>query len=448
MNTVASASALSLRTALTTLAVFMAGVFAASFTACLTLRWTTIVAGATVLACVVACIVWSHRRERPGRLTREQPFDADAQGAAPVQTFDEARLTAIVRSSREAIVTIDAMQRIVLMNPMAEELLGCDAAKVVGGPLSRFIPERFRVAHAQHVEHFGATGGSDRRMGSQRVLYALRADGREFPIEASISQSQYGNEKLYTVMLRDITERMRAEEALRQSREDLRELSANLQRVREEEKAHIARELHDDLGQSLTALKMDLSVIEHALHSEGIDNAYVHERLDAMARVIDATVASVRRIAANQRPAMLDDLGLVAAIDWLADDFSQRYGIRVARRLDVGSAAFSHGAATAIFRIVQEALTNVAKHAQATLVTLEIRVNDEHCTLDIVDDGRGLPAVERTHDPRTGRNFGLLGIRERVHMLGGTLSTGEPGHGFNLSITFALDALQSEETQP
>jgi two-component system sensor kinase len=75
-------------------------------------------------------------------------------------------------------------------------------------------------------------------------------------------------------------------------------------------------------------------------------------------------------------------------------------------------------------------------------------VNGEHCTLDIVDDGRGLPAVERTHDPRTGRNFGLLGIRERVHMLGGTLSTGEPGHGFNLSITFALDALQSEETQP
>ncbi|WP_180728283.1 PAS domain-containing sensor histidine kinase [Paraburkholderia sp. PGU19] len=447
MNTAASPSGLSPRTASITLAVFMAGVLAASFTSCLTLRWTTVVAGATVLACAVACIVWSRRQEQLS-LTHPKPFDDNAPCAPPVQTFDEARLTAIIRSSREAIVTIDAMQRIVLMNPMAEELLGCDAAKVIGGPLSRFIPERFRIAHAMHVEHFGATSGSDRRMGSQRVLYALRADGREFPIEASISQSQYGNEKLYTVMLRDITGRMRAEEALRQSREDLRELSANLQRVREEEKAHIARELHDDLGQSLTALKMDLSVIGHALESEGIDNAYVHERLQAMARVIDATVASVRRIAANQRPAMLDDLGLVAAIDWLADDFSQRYGIRVARRLEVGSAAFSHGAATAIFRIVQEALTNVAKHAQASLVTLAMRVDGEHCTLDIVDDGRGLPAVEHARDPRTGRNFGLLGIRERVHMLGGTLSTGGPGHGFNLSITFPLDALQSEETQP
>lgn len=431
-----------------TLTVFMAGVLAASVTACLTLRWTTIVAAATGLACALACIVWSHRQERLSRHTRARPFDDDVHGAAPVQTFDEARLTAIIRSSREAIVTIDAMQRIVLMNPMAEELLGCDAAKVLGGPLSRFIPERFRIAHAKHVEHFGATSGSDRRMGSQRVLYALRADGREFPIEASISQSQYDNEKLYTVMLRDITERVRAEEALKQSREDLRELSANLQRVREEEKAHIARELHDDLGQSLTALKMDLSVIGHTLESEAIDNAYVHERLHAMARVIDAMVASVRRIAANQRPAMLDDLGLVAAIDWLADDFSQRYGIRVARRLEVGAAAFSHGAATAIFRIVQEALTNVAKHARASLVTLAMRVDGEHCTLDIVDDGRGLPATGHARDPRTDRNFGLLGIRERVHMLGGTLSTGEPGRGFNLSITFPLDALQSEETQP
>ncbi|WP_054930182.1 PAS domain-containing sensor histidine kinase [Paraburkholderia sp. XV] len=448
MNPAASPSCLNLRTASMTLAVFMAGVLAASVTASLTLRWTTIVAAATGLACALACIVWSHRQERLSRLAHASPFDDDAHNTAPVQTFDEARLTAIIRSSREAIVTIDAMQRIVLMNPMAEELLGCEAAKVLGGPLSRFIPERFRIAHAKHVEHFGATSGSDRRMGSQRVLYALRADGREFPIEASISQSQYDNEKLYTVMLRDITERVRAEEALKQSREDLRELSANLQRVREEEKAHIARELHDDLGQSLTALKMDLSVIGHALEREGIDNAYVHERLHAMTRVIDAMVASVRHIAANQRPAMLDDLGLVAAIDWLADDFSQRYGIRVARRLEVGAAAFSHGAATAIFRIVQEALTNVAKHARASLVTLAMRVDGEHCTLDIVDDGRGLPAAGHPRDPRTGRNFGLLGIRERVHMLGGTLSTGEPGRGFNLSITFPLDALQSEETQP
>ncbi|WP_109483130.1 PAS domain-containing sensor histidine kinase [Paraburkholderia sp. C35] len=434
MNTVASPSGLCLRTALTALAAFLTGVLAASSTASLSLRWTSIIAGVSVLVSLVACIVWSHRRERRRR-------------AAPAQTFDEARLMAIIRSSREAIVTIDAMQRIVLMNPMAEELFGCDAANAIGGPLSRFIPERFRLVHAGHVEQFGTTGTFDRRMGSQRVLYALRDDGSEFPIEASISQSQYGDEKLYTVMLRDVTERVRAEEALTQSREDLRELSANLQQVREEEKAHIARELHDDLGQSLTALKMDVTVIAHALDREAIDRAYVHERLQAMARVIDATVASVRRIAANQRPAMLDDLGLVAAIDWLADEFSQRYGIRVVRRLEVGPAVFPHGAATAVFRIVQEALTNVARHAQASLVTLTMYADGERCALDIVDDGRGLPVHEQPGDPRAGRNFGLLGIRERVRMLGGTLSTGEPGKGFNLSIAFPLNTLQPEETQ-
>jgi len=448
MNTAASPSGLCLRTALTTLAAFTAGVVAASFTACLTPRWTSIVAGTSVLTCLAVGILWSRRQERRERLAGAPSPCTDAPDCPPNPSFDAARLTAIIRSSREAIITIDAAQRIVLLNPMAEELFGCDAANAIGGPLSRFIPERFRLAHATHVEHFGATGTSDRRMGRRRVLYALRTDGREFPIEASISQSQYGDEKLYTVMLRDITERVAAEDALTQSREDLRELSANLQHVREREKAHIARELHDDLGQSLTALKMDLSVIAHALDSAPLDGAYVHERLRAMARVIDATVASVRRIAANQRPAMLDDLGLVAAIDWLADDFSQRYGIRVARQLDAGQAAFSHSAATAIFRIVQEALTNVAKHAQASLVTLVLQVSDGRCTLDIVDDGRGLPAAPPARDPRTGRNFGLLGIRERVRMLGGTLRTGEPGKGFNLSITFALNTLQPEETQP
>ncbi|WP_409518868.1 histidine kinase [Paraburkholderia sp. LEh10] len=283
-------------------------------------------------------------------------------------------------------------------------------------------------------------------MGNQRVLYALRADGREIPIEASISQSRDGDETLYTVMLRDVTERVRAEQALRQSREDLRELSADLQQLREEEKAQIARDLHDDFGQSLTALKMDLSLIEHTLARHAIDHPDVRERLRAMARLIDATVASVRRIAANLRPAMLDDLGLIAAIDWLADDFSQRYAIPVERVFDVGSTDFSHDAATTLFRIVQEALTNVARHAQATRVTLALRVAGNDCTLDIVDDGRGPPPGKSSRGTHAGKHFGLLGIRERAHMLGGTISIGEALKGFSISIMFPVNALQPKET--
>ena len=165
----------------------------------------------------------------------------------------------------------------------------------------------------------------------------LRSNGEEFPIEASISQIRDGEARLYTVMLRDITERVKAESAQRQAREELRELSANLQKVREEEKTRIARELHDDLGQQLTALKMDISSVEQALETHR-RTAPVREQLQGMRRLIDATVASVRRIAADLRPVMLDDLGLIPAIEWLANDFTNRYGIDVERRIEVGDA--------------------------------------------------------------------------------------------------------------
>jgi len=430
--------------AMIALAAFLAGVLAQAFTAHIALPFTLLIALSAVFACLAACIAGSMRGA-----TRMAFVSLHARrSAAARRRFDEARLNAIIRSSREAIITTDAAQRIVLMNPMAETLFGCDAAQALGTPLSRFIPERFRAAHAQHVNRFGSTGASDRRMGSQRVLYALRADGREFPIEASISHSENDGEKLYTVMLRDVTERVHAEEALRQSREDLRELSANLQHVREEEKAHIARELHDDLGQSLTALKMDLSLIQRAMTRDAFDRAEVNERIAVMARLIDDTVASVRRIAANQRPAMLDDLGLLAAIDWLADDFSQRYAIAVKRHVDVGAAVFSHDTSTALFRIVQEALTNVARHADATLVTLALRVADDACTLVIADDGRGAPHAPSEGGAHARQHFGLLGIRERAHMLGGIVSTGDPGKGFRISITFPVNALQPQETHP
>ena len=303
-------------------------------------------------------------------------------------TRNDARMLAIVRTSMEAIITIDEAQRIVIFNPMAQKLFRCAAEDALGAPLLRFIPERFREAHARHVRQFGVTGVSDRQMGRQLVLFGLRADGEEFPIEASISQIDDDNGKLYTVMLRDVTERVKADEALRRSREELRELSANLQNVREEEKSRIARELHDDLGQQLTALKMDLSSVEAALDDESPPIAEIVGRLHSMRRLVDRTVASVRRIAADQRPIMLDDLGLLPAVDWLANDFTNRYGIEVERDIDSAISRSRRHAATALFRIVQEALTNVARHADATRVRSTARRRGEF-VLTIADNGRG-----------------------------------------------------------
>lgn len=362
---------------------------------------------------------------------------------------NEARMMAIIRASREAIITIDSNEIILMFNPMAEQLFGATAADAIGTSLNRFIPERFRAAHSHHVNQFGVAGISDRQMGKQRVLFGLRTNGQEFPIEASISQIEDRNGKLYTVMLRDVTERVQADNTLQASREELRALSANLQHVREEEKTRIARELHDDLGQQLTALKMDLSAVEESLDTGAIpDRALNHEitgHLRSMRRLIDATVASVRRIAADLRPVMLDDLGLVPAIEWLVNDFTNRYGIPVETRIEHGEAIFNRDGATALFRIVQEALTNVARHAEATLVILSIFLEDGQYVLRVEDNGRG--AVER-HAP-DGKSFGLLGMRERAHMLGGRVSTGPAnGNGFVVTVRFPANTLTQDEVLP
>src|SRR6185437_6739619 len=161
-------------------------------------------------------------------------------------------------------------------------------------------------------------------------------------------------------------------------------LSVNLQNIREDEKTRIARELHDDLGQQLTALKMDIASFEQTLDASA--STLGREQLQSMRRLIDATVASVRRIAADLRPVMLDDLGLIPAIEWLSNDFTNRYGIEVERDIETGDARFSPAGATALFRIVQEALTNVARHADATLVTLTLRAKDRTFVLSIADN--------------------------------------------------------------
>jgi len=363
-----------------------------------------------------------------------------AAAAGDGQSADE-RMVGIIRSSMEAIVTVDENQTIVIFNPAAERVFGVCATEAIGAPLSRFIPERFRAAHARHVEQFGVTGVSERQMGRQRVLSGLRGDGTEFPLEASISQIRDGAGKLYTVMLRDVTERVRAEHALEQSREELRELSANLQNVREEEKARIARELHDDLGQQLTALKMDLSTVERGLAGGAAPSTAVREQLGGMHRLIDATVASVRRIAADLRPVMLDDLGLVPAIEWLANDFTRRYRITVERDLVPVDTAFTRAGATTLFRIVQEALTNVARHSDATTVKLALKVEDGYCMLRIADNGHDAPG--NGHDAPDRPSFGLIGIRERAHLLGGTVTIdNRPGTGFTITVTLPLHAIR------
>lgn len=230
-----------------------------------------------------------------------------------------------------------------------------------------------------------------------------------------------------------------SEEALRISREQLRRLSAHNQKIREEEKARIARELHDDLGQQLTALKMSVTLVEHK-NDMAAKPTVLRDDLQGMCTLIDRLVDSVRRIAADLRPAMLDDLGLMAAIEWLASEFSSRYRIRVIHHIDADAIAFNRQSRIEVFRMVQEALTNVARHSGATEVVLDIVREDPHCIVRIVDNGCG--AEQNAHSNR--RSFGLLGISERATLLGGEVDIRTaPGSGFALTAILPLAAVEA-----
>ncbi|WP_206951272.1 response regulator [Trinickia acidisoli] len=230
-----------------------------------------------------------------------------------------------------------------------------------------------------------------------------------------------------------------SEEALRISREELRRLSAHNQKMREEEKTRIARELHDDLGQQLTALKMAVTLIERK-NDAAAKPSVSRDDLYGMYESIDQLVDSVRRIAGDLRPVMLDDLGLTDAIEWMTREFSSRYRIRVISHVDADAITFNEQSRIEVFRMVQEALTNVARHSGATEVVLDIVRDDPHCIVRIIDNGRGAQ-----RDARSDRHsFGLLGISERAVLLGGEIDIRTaPGSGFALTAILPLAAVEA-----
>jgi PAS domain S-box-containing protein len=331
-------------------------------------------------------------------------------------------VAAIVDSAMDAIITVDREQRIVLFNRAAEAMFGCVRELALGDRLDRFIPARFRDAHRSHIERFGSTGETRRRMGENMVLWALRADGTEFPIEASISHTGSPGDRLFTVILRDVTQRKAQEDALRHQQAELRELSARVLEAREEEKTLIARELHDELGQLLTALKMDLDWLR-----ERIAPGEIAQKAGQMNAVLDRTVGSVRRIAADLRPLMLDDLGLADAAAWLVEDFETRSGIRCKLERSEGDVldGIERGVATTVYRALQESLTNIARHSGAKSAWVLLRIEDGALRLEVEDDGRGMPRAAQAGS----RSLGLKGMRERVQYHGGMLEVGQAPRG-------------------
>lgn len=243
----------------------------------------------------------------------------------------------------------------------------------------------------------------------------LCKDGRE--ILCRMKASRIGEklrEKRIVVTFEDITAQKKAQEDLERSRQELRNLSIHLQSVREEESTRVARKIHDELGQSLTALQMDLSWLTSRLPA---DNKNIREKARSMSGLVDSTIESVHTITTELRPSLLDDLGLPAAIEWQAADFQKRSGIRCQANIRCRHGAIENELATTIFRIFQETLTNIARHSKATLCKVMLTENEKELCLEVTDNGVGITQWQ-VDDPRS---FGMIGMRERAHLWGGTV---------------------------
>ncbi len=216
--------------------------------------------------------------------------------------------------------------------------------------------------------------------------------------------------------MRDITEQVRAEAALQQYTERLRALSARLAEVAEAERQRLARELHDQVGQNLTALGINLNIVRTQMPEEA--PASVRSRLDDSLSLVEQTTERIRNLMANLRPPVLDDYGLVAALAWYGEQFTGRTGISVIVEGDEPVPRLAARIENALFRIAQEALTNAAKHAQATQVTLRVDVKSATLRLVVADDGIGFDPAHLT-EPHGSRGWGLLTMTERAEAVGG-----------------------------
>jgi len=238
--------------------------------------------------------------------------------------------------------------------------------------------------------------------------------------------------KLVLGISQDVTERKMFEEELKNSREQLRRLLAHLQSVREDERTRISREIHDELGQALTALKMDLSWLLKRLDK---DQKPLLEKAKLMSKLIDLNIQTVKRISAELRPGLLDDLGVTAALEWQSEEFEKRTGIKCEVSIQPDDIALDRDLSTAIFRIFQETLTNVLRHAKAKKVRVSLKKKEEELAFQVKDDGKGI-SEKQISSPKS---IGLIGMRERVHFLGGRMDiAGSKGKGTTVTVRIPL----------
>ncbi len=391
------------------------------------------------------------------------------QSERTLRTSEE-RFRLLVEGVREyAIFQLDTEGNVASWNAGAQRLKGYESAEIIGKHFSIFYPLEAQlsdeprrmlanaVRHGQCEDEGWRVRKDGSRFWANVVVTALRDSNGQLLGFAKLARDTTEHreradalakttellelrvEQRTAVLTRvnhelrsEIAERQRAEQQLTNSRDQLRALAARLQKVREEERTYIAREIHDELGQVCTAIKMDLSLIGNKLTAR---HSQLREKVATATQLVDGMIVTLRRIASELRPTTLDDLGLQAALEAHAQEFESRTGIRCSVSLPPEPITLDKDRSTTIFRIFQESLTNVARHAHATRVDAQFRHERDRLVFQIVDNGTGFDA----ETAKGGKSLGLIGMQERALLLGGDFKTeGTPGVGTTVTLTLPL----------
>jgi len=383
----------------------------------------------------------------------------------------EARFRSFFEDSADPFLLLDG-NRVVDCNPAAQKMFDCpDRDLMVGKTIEALSPKR-QADVSLSSRSVRTLLSAVYKHGHHRTEWTIRAtDGKGIPVELSISTIALRGKNFLFIVLRDITPwkeaekillhaktelenrvrertsdltavnkqllreiqtRKKSEQETRRSREDLRYLSEHLQRIREQDRTHIAREVHDQLGQSLSALTIDLSRLRDRLPP---NNSWLIEQVQSIEKQIGGTMQSVREICKQLRPPVFDDFGLTAAIRWYLRDFQERTGILCRVKIDEEIPDHDKELDLVILRIFQESMTNVLRHAEATHVQVALMRRSRNLVLRIQDNGKGI-SPEQTVNPLS---LGILGIRERVRFWGGkSLFTGSPGRGTTMTVSIPI----------
>jgi PAS domain S-box-containing protein len=384
-------------------------------------------------------------RDASGRIVGASKISRDVGGrkraqAAVDQAHERLREHAMVLELAPVLVR-DMDNRIVLWTRGAEGLYGFSKEEALG----RISHELLQTTFPESLEHFDEIL---RRTGRwEGALVHRKRDGARLVVASQqiIYHDLAGHPMRILEANADITERQRAEAELNQSQEQLRALADRLVRAREEEATRIARELHDQFGRYLTTIKMDVRSIERYLAGEMNSELgrVLRDKAQTIGQTVDETVQTVRAIATQLRPGLLDDLGLAAAIEWQVGDFQKRSGISCSLTLTGEDPPVGRDQATALFRIFQEILTNVARHAQAAKIWVHLEEEHDAIVLEVEDDGVGISQAQLKQH----RSLGLLGMRERALAFGGTVEiAGAPGQGTIVTVRMPLSKAANEDS--